>query len=511
MDDPASRYAAALLRQDNKQLRQSGSVFSKASWADERRSCAAGHSIAAGPSSANAAEIERSQIDVLTGTDGSSKRKHQTETTTPSTATSAMSDCKERAVSGAAGEIKIVAKTRRSAPAFSHPVVSSSSFNTSMAAVDHVDAHAREDLDINPACSSSEHQQARKTEVLAVRVQQMEKRIRYLESTLKSFQDKLCEVSALTSILQLHPDEGDSSLGRAGPQELPKQRAENLSDSAHVRVVHNHGAASDQSTTRVNPAMKNPKNINLAACCKEEEDPIQETLPGAGDDVTPSASCGDGGEFGAPRGPSQVFVPNVGDHEGSTTCSEVPKFRLRQQVYALEKMKWKCDGTQQSLHSKLSAFKVLPGTMGSVVCAIVDGDHDLLKIRWHSVAKSDGKTPRIGLVRASQISARHPLEVRRAGEQDKNHDSPVSRNKKLLISSPSTLSGVAWRGGPFYPSSNAAGKSTSNVAALFDEQHSGSVASSPRTGTMAMPSNAQNWKRTRPRSAFGFFMRGANR
>ncbi len=199
MDDPASRYAAALLRQDNKQVRQSASVFSRASWADERRSCTAGHSIAAAPSSANAAEIERSQIDV-TGTDGSSKRKHQTETsTTPSTATSAMSDCKERAVSGAAREIKIVAKRR--SPAFSHPVVSSSSFNTSMAAEDHeedpqkweveddmqeastavdlVDAHVRnKDLEINPALSS-EHQQARKTEVLAVRVQQMEKRIRY--------------------------------------------------------------------------------------------------------------------------------------------------------------------------------------------------------------------------------------------------------------------------------------------------------------------------------------------
>ncbi len=195
MDDPASRYAAALLRQDNKQVRQSASVFSRASWADERRSCAAGGSIAAAPSSANAAEIERSQIEV-TGTDGSSKRKHQTETsTTPSTATSAMSDCKERAVSGAAREIKIVAKRR--SPAFSHLVVSSSSFNTSMAAEDHEEdpqkweveddmqeastavghVDAREDREINPALSPE--QQAKKTELLAFRVQQMEKRIRY--------------------------------------------------------------------------------------------------------------------------------------------------------------------------------------------------------------------------------------------------------------------------------------------------------------------------------------------
>ncbi len=186
--------------------------------------------------------------------------------------------------------------------------------------------------------------------------------IRYLESTLKSFQEKLVEVSALTSILQLHPDEGDSSLGRGGPQDLPKQQAENLSDSvsARGRVVHNHdGTALDQSTARINFSMKDPKNINLAAC---REDPIEETLPaGAGDDVTASASCGDGGEIGAPRGPATapVFALHGGgdEAEGSTTCSQEPKFRLRQQVYALEKMKWKCDGTQQSLHSKYPSKK----------------------------------------------------------------------------------------------------------------------------------------------------------
>eukprot|EP00392_Amoebophrya_sp_AT5.2_P001252 g1254.t1 len=133
-----------------------------------------------------------------------------------------------------------------------------------------------------------------------------------------------------------------------------------------------------------------------------------------------------GGAAGGARG---AFVTgNSSAHENLATTSTTSNnmLRVRDQVYATEKMKWNTLGKQQSLHSKFSAFKVDAGMQGVVVgidraasAASNGGEEEQqaarggaaaaatsmnIKVRWQVVAKSDGKTPRIGLVAPHQIA-----------------------------------------------------------------------------------------------------------
>eukprot|EP00929_Paragymnodinium_shiwhaense_P046388 TRINITY_DN23609_c0_g1_i1.p1 TRINITY_DN23609_c0_g1~~TRINITY_DN23609_c0_g1_i1.p1 ORF type:complete len:345 (-),score=43.30 TRINITY_DN23609_c0_g1_i1:327-1361(-) len=134
------------------------------------------------------------------------------------------------------------------------------------------------------------------------------------------------------------------------------------------------------------------------------------------------------------NGSKGIVTKKVGFASSCPLAALTPKLHLELEVgapvLAMQKMKWRKDGSQMSLKSRGSAFKVSPGDRGNV-------EHmSPLQIRW-----ANGHT---GVVQASQVTrdrriAATPCSFGKEGVMNNTGAGKLSSNADANISTPSVM------------------------------------------------------------------------